>query len=170
MLQGSCAVRVYVGLGSNLEQPAQQIHNALAALAVIPSTRLVTHSRMYRSLPQGPREQPNFINAVAALDTELSALSLLHALQVIEQQQGRVRSAEKWGPRTLDLDMLLYGNSRYRDKDLVIPHPYAHQRDFVLVPLIEIAPEIEIPGQGKACELLKVCQTNGLIYLNDTSL
>lgn len=166
MLQNSFSVRAYVGLGSNLEQPVRQVQNALAALAIIPGTRVFAHSRLYRSLPQGPQDQPDFINAVAALDTNLSAPDLLHALQNIELQQGRIRSAEKWGPRTVDLDLLLYGSSTYRDNDLIVPHPHVHQRDFVLVPLLEITPEIEIPGLGKARELLKNCQTNGLICVN----
>lgn len=156
-------VRAYIGLGSNLDQPAQQIRRAIAALGNFPHTQLVACSHLYRSAPLGPQDQPDFVNAVAALDTTLDVAALLRALQHVEQQQGRVRSGEQWGPRTLDLDIVLYGDLQLRGHELTVPHPQAHVRDFVLVPLLEIAPEIEIPGIGKVYDVIKTCPSNGLV-------
>lgn len=148
----------------------QQVQRAVAALRLIPRTKLALCSRLYRSKPLGPQNQPDYVNAVAALDTELPASDLLHELQHIEQQQGRVRSGEQWGPRTLDLDIVLYGDLQILNSELTIPHPRAHQRDFVLVPLLEISPMIKIPGIGKAYDLIKICQSNGLVSIADAPL
>lgn len=163
-------VRAYIGLGSNLDQPAQQIRRAITTLGNFPHTQLAACSRLYRSSPLGPQDQPDFVNAVVALDTELDAIHLLHALQGVEQQQGRVRSGEQWGPRTLDLDILLYGQTQRCDCELTLPHPHAHMRDFVLIPLLEVAPDIAIPGIGKAYDLIKTCSSNGLVSIEDAPL
>lgn len=163
------AVRAYIGLGSNLEQPQQQVRQALQALARIPQSQLVAHSRLYRSVPLGPADQPDYVNAVAALDTELSAESLLDALQAIEQAQGRVRGAERWGPRTLDLDLLLYGNAVIDSARLTVPHPGLSERNFVLYPLFELAPDLVLPDGHKLRELLAHCPDAGLEALTANS-
>lgn len=138
-------VRVYIGLGSNLNNPAQQINRALEALSKLPKSQLQKTSRFYSNPPMGPQDQPDFINAVAALDTELEPLELLECLQKIEQQQGRERNmVQRWGPRTLDLDILLYGNIGLKTENLTIPHPGLNYRDFVLIPLREIAPDLKL--------------------------
>jgi 2-amino-4-hydroxy-6-hydroxymethyldihydropteridine diphosphokinase len=154
--------RVYVGIGSNLQQPIQQVRQALQALAYLPATRLIAQSRLYRSAPLGPQDQPNYINAVAALDTTLTSSELLHMLHGIEQAQGRVRDGSRWGPRTLDLDILLFGDECINQPQLVVPHPGLYERNFVLYPLSEIAPELVIPGRGALSDLLAQCPATGL--------
>jgi 2-amino-4-hydroxy-6-hydroxymethyldihydropteridine diphosphokinase len=126
---------VYIGLGSNLENPTDQIKQALWALNTLPATHLKAHSALYRSKPLGPQNQPDYINAVAELSTTLPPLILLSKMQNIENKQGRVRSTESWGPRTLDLDMLLYNNRQSQDPRLTLPHPGLYERAFVLYPL-----------------------------------
>ena len=152
----------YIGLGSNQGNPEAQLTSALAALNGCPDTILVRHSSFYRSKPLGPSDQPEFINAVALLDSRLSAMALLARLQSIENRQGRVRAGEKWGPRTLDLDMLLYGDKIIAEPGLIVPHPEMRHRNFVLIPLLELAPDIEIPGLGRADDLLAVTGRAGI--------
>lgn len=152
---------VYIGLGSNLSGPAQQINSALETLASSPHVTLLQHSGLYLSPPMGPADQPDYVNAVAQLETELSPHHLLDLLQSIEQQQGRVRG-ERWGPRTLDLDLLLYDEQRIADERLSVPHPGMAQRAFVLYPLLEIAPGLEIPGLGLLSSLIEQCPREGL--------
>jgi 2-amino-4-hydroxy-6-hydroxymethyldihydropteridine diphosphokinase len=137
---------VYIGLGSNLDNPIDQVKQALLALDTIPTTVLLKHSALYHSKPLGPQNQPDYINAVAVLTTELPPLTLLNALQTIENQQGRVRTALRWGPRTLDLDMLLYGNKQLATPQLILPHPGLYDRAFVLYPLYECAPDLVLPN------------------------
>lgn len=156
------AVRCYVGLGSNLDGPKERVLRALAQLEALPDTRLVARSRPYRSLPLGPADQPDYVNAVAALETTLAPLELLDHLQEIERGQGRVRGPERWGPRNLDLDLLLYGNCVLTTERLTLPHPGLSNRNFVLYPLAEIAPSLEIPGHGPLTELLARCPADGL--------
>ncbi|MEJ2397754.1 MAG: 2-amino-4-hydroxy-6-hydroxymethyldihydropteridine diphosphokinase [Gammaproteobacteria bacterium] len=153
---------VYVGIGSNLLQPVQQVQHAIQALSGIHETRLIAHSRLYRSVPMGPQDQPDYINAVAALATHLSALDLLDVLHDIESSQGRVRDGSRWGPRSLDLDLLLYGDEIINLPQLQVPHPGLHQRNFVLYPLHEIAPDLMIPGRGELAALLVQCPPTGL--------
>ncbi|MGD8514477.1 MAG: 2-amino-4-hydroxy-6-hydroxymethyldihydropteridine diphosphokinase [Granulosicoccaceae bacterium] len=143
----------YIGLGSNLDQPVQQLQQAFDELAALPATRLQAQSSLYRSAPLGPAGQPDYINAVAELHTELSAHALLDALQAIEQTHQRVRT-QRWGPRTLDLDILLYGDAQIDDARLQVPHPAIAGRAFVLYPLAEIAPQLHIPGLGAITDLL----------------
>lgn len=145
---------VYIGLGSNLGDPEQYIHAALEELGDIPDTRLVNSSSLYRSAPLGPGDQPDYINAVAELETTLPAMLLLQRLQDIEQKHGRTRDRH-WGPRTLDLDLLLYGDMKIDIDALTVPHPGISMRNFVLCPLIEINPGISIPGLGPAAGLLE---------------
>ena len=139
-------VRAYVGLGANLDNPRQQVTSAFAELAAIPGSRLTARSALYRSAPMGPPGQPDYINAVAALDTGLSPLALLERLQAIEALHGRRRGV-RWGPRTLDLDLLLYGDCCCNNRQLVVPHPGLTQRSFVVVPLLEIAPALRLPDK-----------------------
>jgi len=153
---------VYVGLGSNLANPIYQIKKALRALEALPLTDLKTHSGLYRSKPLGPQNQPDYINAVAVLRSELVPLILLDKLQAIENQQGRVRNAERWGPRTLDLDMLLYGNRQSQNPRLILPHPGLFERAFVLYPLSECAPDLVLPDGQSVYDLMQRCPAQGL--------
>ena len=139
----------YVGLGSNLESPATQLQGALASLREIAATRLVAHSAFYRSAPLGGIEQPDFMNAVAALLTRLSASALLRELRGIESRRGRERGGARWGPRVLDLDLLVYSSQVIDEPGLTVPHPGIGERNFVLLPLREIAPWLVIPGLGR---------------------
>ncbi len=150
-------VRAFVGLGGNLGDAAATLRAAAQALATLPGTQGFVLSSLYRTPAWGRREQPDFINAVAGFDTSLAPRALLDALLAIEQQFGRSRAADadaRWGPRTLDLDLLLHGDRMIDVPGLRVPHPYLHQRAFVLVPLLEIAPEVAIPGLGSARDAL----------------
>jgi len=158
----SAAARAFVGLGSNLEDPARQVRRAFGALAELPATRLVQRSALYRSPPLGPPGQPHYVNAVAALETGLTPRALLAALQALEARQGRVRAGVRWGPRTLDLDLLLYGAQCLCEEGLTVPHPHLHERAFVLYPLHEVAPCLEIPGRGPLVALLERVPARGL--------
>lgn len=142
----------YIGVGSNLDQPRAQVESALDELAQLPQSRLAARSSLYRSAPLGYEAQPEFINAVARLDTELGAGELLAELQAIEARHGRRRSFAN-APRPLDLDLLLFGDERISLPELSVPHPRMHERAFVLLPLIEIAPGAQIPGRGGAAAL-----------------
>lgn len=148
-------VRAAIGLGSNLDDPAAQVRRALDALGhQVPQTRLVKASSLYVSRPQGPQDQPDFVNACALVETQLSAASLLTQLQRIEAQQGKVKRRH-WGERVIDLDLLLYGEAVIDLPHLKVPHPWMAQRDFVLRPLAEIAPEMPIPGVGTVLTALQ---------------
>ena len=148
--------RAYVGLGANLGGPRCQVEAALGELDAIPRTRLTKASSLYRSAPVGYAQQPEYVNAVAELETGLDAAALLAELQAIESRHGRSRSFAN-APRTLDLDILLFGDARLSDPGLTIPHPRMHERAFVLKPLLEIAPGAEVPGRGAARDLLRAC-------------
>jgi 2-amino-4-hydroxy-6-hydroxymethyldihydropteridine diphosphokinase len=159
--------RVFIGIGSNLQQPIQQVRQAMQALAHLPDTQLIATSRLYRSAPMGPQQQPDYTNAVAALETALAASELLHLLHGIEQAQGRIRDGSRWGPRTLDLDILLFGDECINQPDLVVPHPGLYERNFVLYPLSELAPALVIPGRGALSGLLARCPATGLEPLDE---
>ena len=154
--------RVYIGLGSNLAEPLQQLRAALQAIARLPHSQLQAHSSLYSSDPLGPADQPRYVNAVAALDTALEPWQLLDALQGIEQEQGRVRKAERWGPRTLDLDILLFGERLIDDERLTVPHYHMHARPFVLYPLAELAAELQLPDGRSLAAMLQACPFSGL--------
>ncbi|TBU97926.1 2-amino-4-hydroxy-6-hydroxymethyldihydropteridine diphosphokinase [Stutzerimonas kirkiae] len=155
--------RVYIGLGSNLATPVAQLDAALQALDRLPRSQRVATSSFYTSEPLGPADQPRYVNAVTALDTHLEPLQLLDALQAIEQAQGRERKAERWGPRTLDLDILLFGNRLIDEARLQVPHYHMQARPFVLYPLAEIAPERLCLADGrKLIDLLAACAPEGL--------
>lgn len=139
-----------IGLGANLGDAAQTLRGAFAAMAALPLTTLRARSQLYSTPAWGNEDQPAFINAAAVLDTGLEATALLEALLAIEREFGRVRDAAvHWGPRTLDLDLLLYGESVIELPQLKVPHPYLHERGFALLPLAEIAPDARIPGHGR---------------------
>ena len=143
----------FIALGSNLDDPERQIRNGLRELAALPDTRLVGASSLYRSAPVGYRDQPDFVNAVACIETQLKPRALLDHLLAIERCHGRKREFPN-APRTLDLDIALFGNLSLREPGLTIPHPRMHERAFVLVPLAEIAPGASIPGRGPVGDLL----------------
>jgi 2-amino-4-hydroxy-6-hydroxymethyldihydropteridine diphosphokinase len=160
--------RVYIGLGSNLAEPREQLRGALKALAALPSSSLVAVSSLYISDPLGPPDQPRYNNAVAALDTSLAPLTLLDALQAIEQAQGRERKAERWGPRTLDLDILLFGDRLLDEPRLTVPHYHLHARAFVLYPLAEVAPDtLQLADGRHLADLLVACPFEGLERLDE---
>lgn len=152
----------YIGIGSNLDDPVTQVREAFEELDTIPDSILVSRSSLYLGKPMGPADQPDYVNAVAAIDTLLSPKALLAELRKIEDRQGRDRSAEKWGPRVLDLDLLLYGKKRINTPDLVVPHPGLHERDFVIIPLAEIAGNLNVPGHGYLHNLIKNCKSHDL--------
>ena len=149
-------VTAYVGLGSNLDHPREQVLSAFEELAGLPETRLVRRSRLYRSAPLGRQDQPDFVNAVAQIDTALEPPRLLAELQAIENRHGRERPFPD-AARTLDLDLLLYGEAVISSASLTVPHPRMHERAFVLRPLAEISPAVSVPGRGTATQLLRAC-------------
>ncbi len=151
----------FVGLGSNVGQPARHVEEALLELDRLPDTRVVKRSSLYRTAPLGYADQPYFINAVAQLETGLSAERLLAELQGVEARHGRQRSFAN-APRTLDLDLLLYGSLEMHSEQLTLPHPRLHERGFVLKPLVEIAADATIPRRGAAAELLAGCGDEGV--------
>jgi 2-amino-4-hydroxy-6-hydroxymethyldihydropteridine diphosphokinase len=143
----------YVGIGSNLQGPARQVEDAMDLLGEIPETRLAATSSLYRSAAFGGIEQPEFVNAVAALLTTLAPDELLGHMQAIESRQGRERGDTRWGPRVLDLDLLVYSREKIEKLHLTVPHPGIGERNFVLLPLVEIAPDLVIPGLGRAASI-----------------
>lgn len=155
----------YIGLGSNMDSPRQHIATAIKALGAIQSTHTKTVSSLYKSKPVGPQDQDNYVNAVAQLETSLTALELLDKLQAIENEHGRVRK-ERWGPRTLDLDILMFGDEVINNKRLTIPHPEMTNRSFVLVPLAEINSDCVIPEKGLLSDLLTNIDQDGLEILS----
>lgn len=153
------SVTAYIGIGSNLNNPAQQVTRAFTELAVLPQSRMLRRSRLYLSRPLGPQDQPDFVNAAAVLDTTLAPLALLRELQTVEARHGRKREHERhWGPRSLDLDLLIYDELRMQTAELTLPHPHLHERSFVLYPLAELAPELVIPGHGPVQTLRDGCR------------
>lgn len=151
------AVRAYIGLGSNLAHPVRQVQAGMSALTQLEQTRVEACSSFYRTAPVGLREQPDFINAVCRVCTDQAPETLMRKLLEIESEHGRVRHGDKGGPRTLDLDLLLYGDQVIRMADLSVPHPRLHERAFVLYPLHEIEPDLVIPGHGPLREMLADC-------------
>ena len=154
----------YIALGANLDDPVAQVKAGFAALAALPDTTLTAQSSLYRTTPVGYAHQPDFINAVAAVETSLAPRELLDAILAVETQHGRVREFVN-APRTLDLDILLYDADEVRETGLTIPHPRMHERAFVLAPLAEIAPHCVIPGRGVVRELLQAVDRSGVTRL-----
>lgn len=163
------SVIAYIGLGSNLQNPAAQLRQGLQQLQALPHTTLNRQSKFYQSAPLDLADQPDYVNAVAEINTGLSASDLLQNLLDIESRQGRKRGAQRWASRTLDLDLLLYGNEIITSENLVVPHPGLQQRHFVLYPLVEIAPHLEIPGLGLIKHLVASCPRGDLVLLQDYS-
>ena len=152
----------YIGVGSNLDDPPAQIRRAFGRLAELPATRVILTSPIYRTRPFGPVDQPDFANAVTGLLTQLRPRELLAGLHSIEAAQGRPKERQRWGPRVIDLDVLVYGRERLEDPDLTIPHPGIVERNFVLYPLADIAPDLDIPGLGRVAELKGRVTSEGL--------
>jgi len=150
--QKSARIRgIYIGLGSNIENPGMQIKNAIKALNALPESKVLMNSGYYRSKPMGPKDQPDYVNAVVEIETVWPADELLKKCQLIEQNQGRVKNRH-WGERTIDLDILLYADQQIKTDELSVPHPGIDSRDFVYMPLLKINPEIQVHGKG----LLKI--------------
>lgn len=152
----------YIAIGSNLAEPTLQAKQAIEALKQLPQSQFIAASSLYSSTPMGPQDQPEYINAVVVIDTQLSPLALLDCTQAIEQEQGRERKAERWGPRTLDLDILLYGDEIIDSPRLTVPHYGIKVREFVLYPLDEITPDLSLPDGTKLSDLLSEVDRNGL--------
>ena len=143
----------YIGIGSNLDNPIHQVNEAILNIKKLPKTYFIVTSSLYESSPMGPSNQPNYINAVVAILTLLGSHDLLDELQSIEVQQKRIRS-KKWGPRTIDLDLLVFSNEMMNNQSLILPHPGIQNRNFVLAPLVEIAPDLVVKGLGNVVDLL----------------
>ena len=160
----SAPVRACIGLGGNLGDVADTLRSALAGLAALPRTRVVATSGFHRTPAWGVESQPDFINAAAVLETTLAPHALLEALLDIERRHGRERAGDgsRWGPRTLDLDLLLYADQVIDEPGLVVPHPHMHARAFVLVPLAEVAPDAVVPGRGRVDALLAAVDASGI--------
>jgi 2-amino-4-hydroxy-6-hydroxymethyldihydropteridine diphosphokinase len=154
----------YVAIGSNLNQPQARVHEAFAHLATLPATRLLLRSRLFRTRPMGPQDQPHYVNAAAGLLTQLSARKLLDDLLLIEQSMGRSRE-ERWGPRVIDLDLIWMPGEAIDEPGLTLPHPGVSTRNFVLYPLADIAPSLAIPGHGKVSDLLRGVGDDGISVL-----
>lgn len=154
----------FIALGSNQASPLEQVAQALDAIAAIPHSRVVATSSYYRTPPLGPQDQPDYLNAAVALETDLSAEELLDHTQRIELEQGRVRKAERWGPRTLDLDLMLFGAETIATPRLTVPHYDMKNRAFMLVPLLEIAPDCAFPNGERAAGVLATLSRAGISY------
>ncbi len=154
----------YVAIGSNLTQPRERVIEACGRIQVLPDTRLILRSRLYRTHPMGPQDQPDFINAAVGLLTQLTASALLDALLDIERGMGRVRQ-ERWGPRLIDLDLLWMVDALSEESGPTLPHPGVSMRNFVLYPLNDIAPELDIPGLGRVADLKRCSGTDGICVL-----
>lgn len=154
--------QVFIGLGSNLSEPVQQLKDAVVAMHQLSEVSVAQVSSCYLSSPMGPAEQPDYVNAVAELSTSLSCRNLLQVLQNIELQQGRVRKDERWGARTLDLDILLYGTEIINEPDLVVPHYGMKQREFVIFPLAEIMPDLSLPCTTHINALFSTLPSKGI--------
>jgi 2-amino-4-hydroxy-6-hydroxymethyldihydropteridine diphosphokinase len=159
-------VTAYIGLGSNLENPVEQIKSAHAAIAQADGVVELAFSGLYQSIPMGPKDQPDYINAVMSIKTRLAADELLRCLQAIENKQGRIRKDERWSARTLDLDLLIYGDQQIQTADLTVPHPGLAERAFVLYPLYELTATLLVPGLGSISDLIAKCPFEGLKRLN----
>ena len=155
----------YVALGSNLDGPATQIERAFTALSELADCRLIARSRLYRTQPLGPQDQPEFVNAAAGLLTKLTARELLVALKGIERSLGRDVPIVRWGPRRIDLDLLVYADLQISESDLIVPHRGLPERNFVLYPLSDIAPDLHVPGHGRVSQLAARIGAAGLAHI-----
>jgi 2-amino-4-hydroxy-6-hydroxymethyldihydropteridine diphosphokinase len=155
----------YIGIGSNLDDPERQVRTAIDALGRLPRSTFAGASRLFRTAPWGKADQPAFVNAAAAVSTALPPRELLDALLAIERAHGRVRDGERWGPRVIDLDILVYGDARIDEPGLHVPHPHLGERAFVLLPLADLAPYLEIPGLGPVRALIEHIDATGCTAL-----
>jgi 2-amino-4-hydroxy-6-hydroxymethyldihydropteridine diphosphokinase len=152
----------YIAVGSNVEGPRAQVSKAIQAMRALPETKVVLVSPFYETRPFGPVQQPDFVNAAVGVLTQLDAHRLLRHLQEIETQLGRPAVHEKWGPRVIDLDLLVYGRERLAEPNLTVPHPGIVERNFVLYPLADIAPDLDVPGLGKVAGLRQRVASEGI--------
>lgn len=152
----------FIGLGANLGSPVTTLTSALSHIAALTDVELIASSSFYDSVPMGPSEQPNYINAVCKISTTLDGLSLLKQLQYIEQTHGRIRNGEHWGPRTLDLDLLLLGQQQYHTNELTLPHYGMQGREFVLVPMFELQPDLIMPDNASIAKWVSECDVSQL--------
>ena len=159
--------RAYIGIGSNLAAPIAQVRAAIEALGQLNQSQLIKASPLYRNPPMGPADQPDYVNAVAALDTTLEPLALLSALQALEADAGRQRNGQRRGPRPLDLDILLYADITMTSAQLTLPHPGLPSRAFVLYPLADIHPELDVPGYGPLASLLAQVSAEDLALVDE---
>lgn len=155
-------IRAYIGVGSNLCDPVVKAKNGIKAIAALPQVVSIKASSLYSSRPMGPQSQPDYVNAVVAIETTLSCRELLIVLQAIELNYGRVRKEERWGARTLDLDILLFGHEVINEPDLIVPHYGMKQREFVLLPLFELSPSLVLPDGSELSRLVGEIDRNGL--------
>lgn len=162
-------MKAWLGLGSNLQNPAVQLKDALSRLDLVDGIDLVRKSSLYRTPPWGDESQDDFVNAVALIETRLDALSLLRELQSIENVMGRQRGKRRWGPRLIDIDLLLFDDQQFQSEELEIPHPRMHMRAFVLMPLCELDDKLMIPGHGISGELLQKLDCSGIFRLDEGS-
>jgi 2-amino-4-hydroxy-6-hydroxymethyldihydropteridine diphosphokinase len=160
-------MKAWLGLGSNLQQPVAQLQEALKRLNTLGSVEVLRTSSFYRTAPWGDEFQDDFINAVVQIETSLDAVSLLGEVQLLEDAMGRRRSGRRWGPRIIDIDLLLYSDQQYQSDKLVVPHPHMHKRAFVLVPLAELDATLEIPGLGAIEEYLEQLDCSGISLLGE---
>lgn len=156
----------YIALGSNLDEPREQVARGFEHLATLPKTQLIARSPLYRSVPLGPVEQGDFVNAVAAVLTQLEPLELLRALKQLESKLGREQPVVRWGPRLIDLDLVVYADRRIESPELTIPHSGITQRNFVLYPLRDLAPDLAVPGHGVVRTLASLVSSAGLRRLD----
>jgi len=156
----------YVAIGANIDDPLVRVANSFANLACIDRTRVISRSRLYRTTPLGPQDQPDFVNAAAGLLTQLSATELLAELKQLEQELGRDRPIVRWGPRRIDFDLIVFGAERIITEHLQVPHPGVSTRNFVLYPLRDVAPALFVPGLGRVEELAQRVSTDGLSALS----
>ncbi len=160
-------IPAYIGLGSNLDDPVRQVRAALTLLGELPDSRVVATSALYSNPPMGPQDQPDFVNAVAGLLTRQEPEALLRSLQALETRLGRVRNTgDRWGPRIIDLDLLVYGSLQRSVPGLNLPHPGIFERNFVLLPLCDIAPALQVPGQGVVAAMAAKLEHSGLKRLD----
>lgn len=162
-------MRAWIGLGANLQQPLVQLQEAIRRIASAADIEILSTSSFYRTPPWGDKQQDDFINAVVLLETALQPLDLLHQLQAIENDMGRVRKGRQWGPRLIDIDILLYEQLEIDSEELTVPHPHMHERAFVLLPIAELDPTIEIPGKGGVDALLRAVDQSGIELIDAAS-
>jgi 2-amino-4-hydroxy-6-hydroxymethyldihydropteridine diphosphokinase len=155
----------YIGVGSNLDNPQVQVASGIDALSALPSTQVIARSRLYLSAPLGPQDQPEYVNAAVGLLTQLDAPSLLSQLKLLEQSLGRGKPIVRWGPRVIDFDLLVFGTARIDSELLTVPHPGLAARAFVVVPLRDVAPELEVPGIGRVSALANRIDASALRVL-----